>query len=126
MSALDRAAVIAAYRRALDILDASEALPMPYFSGGRIEFYLDRTNAVRDLAALESAFAEAGPLAGGVKGERPETWVATGELGGVTVEIWAPAELVAEKRVTGTTVTEIVEWVRLPVQDEAPEGGAEA
>jgi hypothetical protein len=128
MSAPDRAARIADARTLLDILEADESLPLP----GELKhlgFYFRAdgptpAGARRQLAVLESAIPAA--FEAGHADPDGSEWIVDGVMpGGVKVKLRAWTRHVAEE-VTTTRQAEVTEWVRLPVQDEAPESGEQA
>jgi hypothetical protein len=120
VTAPDRAALIAVVRQVLDIVEADPSLPLPFINFNRIGWTLYGERATpQKLAALENALPC--EFTSGMSGEARQFFELRGEIGGVPVVVEAWAESVAEKRVTGTTTTDVVEWVRLPA---SPEGGA--
>jgi hypothetical protein len=125
MSATDRAARIAVFRQVLDIMEADESLPLP-FLGTRIAWSLYAAGNARLAARIEAALPC--ELTGAPAAGNEARYALTGEIGGIAVVIEAWTSDMAEKRVTGTRTAEVdvVEWVRLPVQDETPESGTQA
>lgn len=120
MSTPDRAAWFAAAREVLGIVEADSSLPLPFIAAGGISWGLHGGNATpAKLAALEASlpceFTE------GVSGEDGQYFRLSGEVGGVPVVIDAWASSVAERKVTGTAVTEAVGWVRKPAGPESGE-----
>lgn len=122
MSRPGRAAVLATWQAVLDALKADESLPLPYFgpaglSGGDVSF---TTGSAAEMTAVERALpCEFTPRIEGPDRERP-AYVLAGEINGRPVTISAYADRVAERKVTGVTTVEQVEWVR---KGAAPEEG---
>jgi hypothetical protein len=112
--------------RTITVVTEDHALPVPRLTLTRAEFGIFGAEAAvrRQLAAAETALGEA---LGVTFAARTET-LGTGDTewylleadlpSGMVLRIAALAALVAEKRVTGRTVTEITEWVRKPAADE--------
>jgi hypothetical protein len=127
VSAPDRAAWFAAIREALDIAEAHPGILLPEintsaYSAANVTWWLRGKDAARDMATLEAALdceltASARQLNG------TDRYELRGILGGLAVVVSAPAVLVARQKVTGTRTENVVEWDRLPAEDEAPEGG---
>jgi hypothetical protein len=124
----DRAARIADVRTLLDTLEADESLPLPgelthlgfMFRAGR--GVADAQETRRQLAALESAI----PAEFSGHSDGTGDWAVEGVMpGGVKVQILAYARYVT-REVTTVRETEVTELVRLPVQDETTEDGAQA
>jgi hypothetical protein len=124
----ERAARIADAQALLDILRADESLPLAselkhlgfYFRAGD----MSAPGARRELAALEAAIPA--EFDDGHADENGGDWIVTGVMpGGVKVTLHAWARDVARK-VTVVKEAEVNEWVRLPVEDEAPESGEQA
>ena len=131
MSAPGRAAWFAAVREALGIAEAHPGIPLPeintsVYSPGNVTWWLRGEDAARDMATLEAALASSGCelTASARELNGTDRYELRGTLGGLTVVVSALAELVAEKRVTGTRMepVAVVEWERRPA-DEAPESG---
>lgn len=110
-------------RAVLDAVLTHPALPLPYISRARVSFYLMRRGdrAVRDLAEAEAALS--GSL--GVTFTPPaelegviEDYVLRASMGALEIELRACGAEVAARRVTGQKVTDVVELVRLPLEDE--------
>ena len=121
MTAPDRAAVIAAWRAVLDAIEPHESLPLPVFGSNQAIFHLYGEVAPGEMAALEAALPCEFTASASVDAAHP--WFRlTGEIGGVRVIITAPAEAVAERKVTGQTVEDVVKWVRKPVDGTESEG----
>jgi hypothetical protein len=116
MSAPDRAAFLAACRTVLDVAEADESLPLPTLTSSRIRFSLYGAWPVRLMAALEAALPC--EFTGGTDPEHPDEYLLSGEIGGVPVQVVAFATDVAERKITGITTVETVEWVRLPAPEQ--------
>ncbi len=121
-----RAAWLAAARAILGAVEAHPGLPLPYISAGYASFYIVTVGpqAPKALADAETALASALGVTFTPEPEPDESglYVLTATLpGALTLAIRTPAASVAERRVTGTTVTEVTEWVRLPAEPEEGE-----
>lgn len=119
MTAPDRAQVLAAWRRVLDIVEAHPDLPLPYLRPTGIYWYVTaESRPAQALAAIEAVLPC--EMTGTASGDK---YLLSGELDGLPVVIEAFASDVAEQRVTGTEVIETREWVRKPVEpQDAAEG----
>ena len=122
-----RAGWLAAVRQVLGAVEAHPALPLPYITSRRIDFYLPvprAQNAPRVLAGAEDALSAALGVTFTPRPEPEDSWYVLEATmpGGLEVTLRAPADAVAGRRVTGTTVTDVTEWVRLPAEPD--EGGA--
>jgi hypothetical protein len=118
-----RAAQLAALRKIIGVLEADPSLGFSgmYLHHNSAEFYLGDSNAPLRLAALEAAFAGiAGPFTASVE-PGADSWVSTGSVDGLPLRIRATAHAVAERKVTGVTTTDVVEWVRKPATPESGE-----
>lgn len=116
----DRAAWLAVVRQVLDIVEADPSLPLPFVGADRVFWSLYGERATpRKLAALECALPC--EFTGGMSDAAKGMFELRGEIGGIPVLIDAWAESVAERKVTGVTTVEQVEWVRLPADPESGE-----
>lgn len=120
-----RAGWISGMRTLLDILEANPELPLPS-AGSSYPLHLPvpygRDRAV--LAMWERALPV--QLTAHIRDGGSEVDVKDGnyydldgDLDGLKVRARAHTDHVAEKRVTGTTTVETVEWVRFPTEDLA-------
>jgi hypothetical protein len=118
-----RAGWIAGARAVLDAAEAHPPLPLPNIISSRATFYLTGHGfrAPRAFADAEAALSAALGVRFTLSAAQEDPWYTLEAVlpGGLAVLLRAPAADVAEKRVTGTAVTEVTEWVRLPA---APEG----
>jgi len=125
-----RAGWLAAVRAVLDAVEDRPALPLPVITPDRASFYLGAYGpaARRELAAAESALSDALGVTFTPAASQQAPWYTLEAAlpGGLTVLLRAAAIDVAEQRVTGTAVTEVTEWVRLPAEPEEPGGAAGA
>ncbi len=118
-----RAGWFADVHNVLAAAQANPALPLPAISAWRATFYLTDSSP-RGLAAAEAALADAlgVTFAGYAEDEPPQYYVLEADLpGGLKVRIKAWRDDVADRKVTGQTVTEVVEWVRKPVPEPGPD-----
>jgi hypothetical protein len=121
----ERAAHVAALKKVIAIAARYMEIPLPeistYPGTDNVHWSLWGNSAARQMAVLEEALdCELTPAARQASSGR-DYYELKGTLGGLAVTVSAPAELVAERKVTGTTVTEVVEWVRLPADPESGE-----
>jgi hypothetical protein len=107
------------------VLDAAQAnpssLPRPHVNQAAAQFRLTTTispAAPRILLAAESVLSAALGVTFTPRYEGRFCILSAVLPGGLRTEIWAWADAVAERRVTGTEVTDVIEWVRKPVDAE--------
>lgn len=124
MSAPDTATALAALHKVIGILEADLSLEFGgmYLTRDKAEFYLGAdSGAARRLAAMEAAFEGiAGPYTSGAE-VGTERWLSEGSVDGLPLDIRANLYAVAERKITGTTVTEVIGWVRKPAVPESGE-----
>lgn len=121
MTPEDRAARIAALRAVLTLAEDHPEIPLPEistYSRSNISWYLPSRDAAWQMGRLEQVLDCELTASASRIGDR-DRYELKGTLGGLTVMISAPAELVAERRVTGTRTVEDVDWVRLPADPES-------
>jgi hypothetical protein len=116
-----RAAWIAGTRKVADLLKAHPDLPVPLISSIKGAVWNVYGNGAR-VAAVEAMLGI--PLTGAIDPGDDNFYILSGELDGMPAEIHAFSSHVAERKVTGTRTVEDVEWIRLPVENETPEGEA--
>lgn len=125
MTALDRVAWIAVGRLILDLVETDPELPLPMFTSTGFKWGLYASPTAPVVARIEAALpCELSGLS--VLAGNEDRCVLAGVIDGIPVIVEGWTSDLAERRVTGTTVVEQVEWVRLPAQGEAPESGASA
>lgn len=125
MSAPDRAAWIAALKDILAMLDADPGIPMASImsSLNQVEWWLSPGDeTARMMARIEAALPC--EMTGAIDPKDATYYRLSGDLHGVPVRVIARADHVAERTVTGTVTTEVVEWTRKPVEPETAEGEA--
>jgi hypothetical protein len=113
--------------RTITVAIEDHALPVPRITEVRVTFdiYGEETAVRRRHAAAEAALGEALGVTFAGRTEKLSTdgteWylLEAALPSGMILRITALARHVAEKKVTGRTVTEITEWVRKPAVDEA-------
>jgi hypothetical protein len=112
VSAPGRAEGLAAYRAALDAVEqAGDGIPLPDLaSHSGITWHLFTPDARRVAFGLEAALPC--ELTGAIDPKDAKYYQLTGSLHGVPVTITGRVGDLAERKVTGTTVVEQVEWVR--------------
>jgi hypothetical protein len=119
------AAWLADARAVLDVVEAHPGLARPCILSGHVEFYLSGTISSPDapliLAIAETILSDELGLeftgrkgAEGDPGERNYYFLEATMANGTPLQITAWAAAVAEPRVTGQVVTDIVKWTRLP------------
>lgn len=119
-------------RAVLRVVETHPALPLPYIARDRINFFmvpgLFGPAGRKAVADAETALSNALGITftGAIRPDNHYYYDLTATLpGGLPLVLQMVASEVAEKRVTGEVVTEVVEWVRRPAGDEA-EGGENA
>lgn len=118
MSAQDRAARIAALKAVLAITEKYPDIPLPEistYSSDNVYWGLYGAESARRMALLEQAL-ECELTASARKSGDRYRYELKGTLGDLAVTVSAPADLVAERKVTGSHTVEDVDWVRLPVE----------
>ncbi|HLK75811.1 MAG TPA: hypothetical protein VKU77_19435 [Streptosporangiaceae bacterium] len=125
-----RARWYADVRRVLSAAEACQAVPLPLVFRDRVRFALYEYSpaAIRMLGDAEAELSAAlhVTFSGGADEDRREYVLEAVLESGMQVQIANPASYVAEKKVTGTTVVETVEWVRLPAVPETADENAAA
>jgi len=112
-------------RRILDIAELHPELPHPWIIIDRVRFRIPGygPSVLRDFDAAEAVLSAALHVTFTPPAEPDDlgSYVIEAALpGGTALTVEAPAGAVAEERVTGQTVTDVVEWVRRVAEaDEA-------